>query len=181
LSINLPVSSRFSNLLGYKFSNYFLMIFRILLLPVVILSFSSVILLIWIFLLLLDSVDKSLPLLFVFEKKQLFFFNFFMFNFLKNYLFFIYLFLFTYLHVHTLGHFFTLPPSPTLPPSLPQFQAGPVLPLSLILLKKGHMHNMKDKTFLLVELRMAIQKESYYRKKLFVSSICYSILMSPFH
>jgi hypothetical protein len=49
------------------------------------------------------------------------------------------------------------PPSPHFPP---QFQAGPVLPLSLILLKKRDKHNKEDKVFLLVELRIAIQK--YY-------------------
>jgi hypothetical protein len=69
------------------------------------------------------------------------------------------------------GHLFTCayivwvisPPCPTPPPfSLPsQFQAGPVLPLSLILLKKRHMHNKEDKAVLLVELRIAIQKDSY--------------------
>jgi hypothetical protein len=38
--------------------------------------------------------------------------------------------------------------------------AGPVLPLSLILLKKIHKHNKEHKAFLLVELRIAIQKYS---------------------
>jgi hypothetical protein len=62
--------------------------------------------------------------------------------------------------VHTLfGSFLPLPPSPTLsPPSPAQFQAGPVLPLSIILLKKRHTHNKEDKAFLLVELRIAIQR-----------------------
>jgi hypothetical protein len=74
---------------------------------------------------------------------------------------------FIYSHVHTLGHFFTLPhplPSPTLYPILypprPQLQVGPVLPLSLILLKKRHKHNKEDKEFLLVELRIAVQRDS---------------------
>jgi hypothetical protein len=40
------------------------------------------------------------------------------------------------------------------------FQAGPVLPLSLILLKKRHKPNKEDKAFLLVELRIAIKKYS---------------------
>jgi hypothetical protein len=53
------------------------------------------------------------------------------------------------------------PPPPPFPPFPPQFQASPVLPLWLILLKKRHMHNKKDKAFLLVELRIAIQKDSY--------------------
>jgi hypothetical protein len=59
-----------------------------------------------------------------------------------------------------LGHFFPLPPSPILSTFTPQFQAGPVLPLSIILLKKRDKHNKEDKVFLLVELRIAIQK--YY-------------------
>jgi hypothetical protein len=64
--------------------------------------------------------------------------------------------------MHTLFGSF-LPSAPLLyllPFSPPQFQAGPVLPLSLILLKKRHKHNKKDKVFLLVELRIAIQKYS---------------------
>jgi hypothetical protein len=73
---------------------------------------------------------------------------------------FIFIFLFIYSHVHTLGHFSTLSPPPPFPLSPPQFQAGPILPLSLILLKKGHMHNKKDKACLLVELRIAVQKDS---------------------
>jgi hypothetical protein len=38
----------------------------------------------------------------------------------------------------------------------PQFQAGPVLFLSLVLLKKRDKHNKEDKVFLLVELRIAM-------------------------
>jgi hypothetical protein len=57
--------------------------------------------------------------------------------------------------VHTLFGSF-LPPA-----LLPlQFQAGLVLPLLLILLKKRHKPNKEDKEFLLVELRVAIQKYS---------------------
>jgi hypothetical protein len=59
-----------------------------------------------------------------------------------------------------LGHFSTHPlPSPLLLFPL-QFQAGPVLPLSIILLKKGDKLNKEDEAFLLVELRIAIQKYS---------------------
>jgi hypothetical protein len=47
-----------------------------------------------------------------------------------------------------------------LPTYLLQFQADPVLPLSLILLKKRHKPNKEDKAFLLVELRIAIQRDS---------------------
>jgi hypothetical protein len=50
--------------------------------------------------------------------------------------------------------------SPVSSPLPPRFQAEPVLPLSLILLKRKHKHNKKDKAFLLVELRIAIQKDS---------------------
>jgi hypothetical protein len=49
-------------------------------------------------------------------------------------------------------------PPPPSPPFSPQFQAGPVLPLSLVLLKKRDKNNKEDKVFLLVELRIAIQK-----------------------
>jgi hypothetical protein len=48
---------------------------------------------------------------------------------------------FIHMCIHCLGHFSTLPLSPT------QFQAGPVLPLSLILLKNRHKHNKEDKAF----------------------------------
>jgi hypothetical protein len=53
-----------------------------------------------------------------------------------------------------LGDFSPLPT--LLHPPTPHFQAEAVLPLSLILLKKRNKHNKKDKTFLLVELRIAI-------------------------
>jgi hypothetical protein len=56
---------------------------------------------------------------------------------------------------HCLGHF-----SHPLSPTPPHFQAESVLPLSLILLKRKHKHNKKDKAFLLVELRIAIQRDS---------------------
>jgi hypothetical protein len=74
--------------------------------------------------------------------------------------YFVCLFIYMCMCIHCLGHFSTLPPDP--PASPPQFQAGPVLPSSLILLKKGHKHNKKDKVFLLVEFRIAIRKDSYY-------------------
>jgi hypothetical protein len=44
------------------------------------------------------------------------------------------------------------PPSPILFPFTPQFQAGTVLPLSLVLLKKSDNPNKEDKVFLLVEI-----------------------------
>jgi hypothetical protein len=47
-----------------------------------------------------------------------------------------------------------------LPAAPSHFQAEPVLPFSLILLKKRHKHNKEDKVFLLAELRIAIQKYS---------------------
>jgi hypothetical protein len=49
-------------------------------------------------------------------------------------------------------------PLPLSPP--PYFQAEPVLPSSPILLKRRHKHNKKDTAFLLVEIRIAIQKDS---------------------
>jgi hypothetical protein len=65
--------------------------------------------------------------------------------------------LFIYSHVHTLfGSFLPRAPLPSPLPLPPQFQAGPVLPLSLILLKKRHKPDKEDKVFLLVELRIAI-------------------------
>jgi hypothetical protein len=48
-------------------------------------------------------------------------------------------------------------PIPSLPPFPPQFQTGPGLSLSLVLLKKRDKPNKEDKVFLLVELRIAIQ------------------------
>jgi hypothetical protein len=73
--------------------------------------------------------------------------------------FFLFYFFLVYSHVHTLFWSFLHPAPLSLCP--PEFQAGLILPLSLILLKKGYMHNKKDKEFLLVELRIAVQKESY--------------------
>jgi hypothetical protein len=63
-----------------------------------------------------------------------------------------------YSHMHTLFVSF-LPPSPVSPFPL-HFKADPVLPLPLILLKRRHKHNKEGKEFLLVELRIVIQKDS---------------------
>jgi hypothetical protein len=52
------------------------------------------------------------------------------------------------------------PPPHISPPFPPQFQAGSILPLSLVLLKKREKPNKEDKEFLLVELKIAIQKYS---------------------
>jgi hypothetical protein len=75
-------------------------------------------------------------------------------TFLKN-------FLFIYSHVHTLfGPFLpSAPHSLPLPLTLPRFQGDPVLPLSLIFLKRRQSSN-KDKAFLLVERRTATQRDS---------------------
>jgi hypothetical protein len=62
--------------------------------------------------------------------------------------------------VHCLDYFFPYPSIVPSPISTPHFKAEPVLPLSLILLKKRHKHNKEEKVFLLVELRIAIQKDS---------------------
>jgi hypothetical protein len=75
----------------------------------------------------------------------------------SNFTFFNYSFI--HRRIHCLSHFYSLPP--TLPFPLPlQFQAGPVLLSSLVLLKKRDKPNKEDKVFLLVELRIAIQKYS---------------------
>jgi hypothetical protein len=50
-------------------------------------------------------------------------------------------------------------PSPS-PLHHPHFQAEPVLPFSTILLKSRHKNNKKDIVFLLVEIRIAIQRDS---------------------
>jgi hypothetical protein len=64
-----------------------------------------------------------------------------------------FIFLFIYSHVHTLFESFLTPSltSSVSPPTPPRFQADPVLPLSLILLKRRHKHIKKDKVFLLVK------------------------------
>jgi hypothetical protein len=78
-------------------------------------------------------------------------------------------FFFTYSYVHTIFVPFLTPPPHVLPfthaptLSLPtyHFQAERVLPLSLIFLKRRYKHKKEDKEFLLVELRIAIQRDSY--------------------
>jgi hypothetical protein len=67
---------------------------------------------------------------------------------------------FIYMCIHCVGNFSTLPPT-QFPPT--QLQAGPILPLSLILLKKRHTRNKEDKAFLLV-------KSSYTEKFLLLLS-----------
>jgi hypothetical protein len=71
-------------------------------------------------------------------------------NFFKNYSF-------IHMCMHCFGDFSHSLPLST---SLLHFQAEPVLPLSLILLKKRHKHNKEDKSFLLAELRITMQRES---------------------
>jgi hypothetical protein len=46
------------------------------------------------------------------------------------------------------------------PPPTPHFKAEPVLPLSLILLKRRHKHNKEDNAFLLAEIRIVTQRDS---------------------
>jgi hypothetical protein len=65
--------------------------------------------------------------------------------------------LFIYSHVHTLFGSFPPPAPLPLPSSLPQVQAGPVLPLFLILLKNRHKPQKEDKAFLLVELKIVTE------------------------
>jgi hypothetical protein len=80
------------------------------------------------------------------------------------------LFNYSFIHmcIHFLGHFSLLPPSPTLFPSATHFQAEPVLPLSLILLKRRHELNKEDKAFFLV-------KDSYTERFLALLS-CTNVL-----
>jgi hypothetical protein len=64
-----------------------------------------------------------------------------------------------------LGHISHLPPDPSLspPPPPPHFQAEPVLTFTTILLiREDISNNKKDKMFLLVEIRIAIQRDSYH-------------------
>jgi hypothetical protein len=76
---------------------------------------------------------------------------------------FIYLFVFIHLFTYAYIVWVISPPDPPQSaPHPPGFQAEPVLPLSLILLKRRHKHKKKDKAFLLVELRVAIQRDSYH-------------------
>jgi hypothetical protein len=51
------------------------------------------------------------------------------------------------------------PPHPS-PPHTPCLPGRTVLPLSLFLLKRKHKDNKEDKAFLLVEIRIAIQRDS---------------------
>jgi hypothetical protein len=67
------------------------------------------------------------------------------------------------------GPFFPLP----LPP--PCFQAEPVLPFSPVPLKRRHKHSKKDKAFLLVEIRTAIQRDS---RHCFYAQVYYNLIGS---
>jgi hypothetical protein len=61
------------------------------------------------------------------------------------------------------------PPLPPCPPFLPQFQAGPFLPVWLILVKNRDKHNKEDKVFLLV-------KDSY--PEIFLASLSCTCVMT---
>jgi hypothetical protein len=52
------------------------------------------------------------------------------------------------------------PPAPFLSSHPPGFQAEPALPSSPILLREDISNNKKDKAFLLVEIRIAIERDS---------------------
>jgi hypothetical protein len=66
---------------------------------------------------------------------------------------------FIHMCIHCLGHFSLLPLPPPFPLHNLHFLAEPVLPLSLILLKRTN-NNKIDKGVLLVEKRIAIQRDS---------------------
>jgi hypothetical protein len=73
--------------------------------------------------------------------------------------YFIFIYLFLIIHLFTCAYIVWVisPPLLPCPPLSPtQFQAGPVLPISLISLKKRHKPKEEDKAFLLVEFRIAI-------------------------
>jgi hypothetical protein len=77
--------------------------------------------------------------------------------------FFLSFLLFIYSYVHTLCESFLSSTSALIPHTLPlpsHFQTEPVLPFSPILLKRIHEHNKEEKAFLLLELTIAIQKDS---------------------
>jgi hypothetical protein len=63
--------------------------------------------------------------------------------------------------MHTLGHFSTLDPSFSYapPPSVPGKSCSTLI---TNFVEKLHKHNKEDKAFLLLELRIPIQRESYY-------------------
>jgi hypothetical protein len=63
------------------------------------------------------------------------------------------------------------------PHTPPHFQAETVLPLSLILLKRQHKHNKKDKAFLLLELRIAIQRDSWSSSRVDLCHFKVSVLI----
>ena len=71
---NYPFLFNFSNLVEYRFLKYVHVILWIFLVSFVIIPFSSLILLIWIFsLYLLVNLNKGLPILLIFLKNQLYF------------------------------------------------------------------------------------------------------------
>jgi hypothetical protein len=100
--------------------------------------------------------------------------------------------LFIYSHVRTLFGSSpppSPPPAPSCSPSLPlppPFQAEPVLPLSLILLKRGHKHNKKDKVFLLVKdsyierFQHCFHVQMCYNPSWFISNWSLHWFLSPF-
>jgi hypothetical protein len=124
------------------------------------------------FYLSLSTLIPHPPLVFHFPTTFMFFFSDFTYERKHEILIFLFSFFFPFIHmcIHCLGHFSTMPPSSPLSPSPALFQAGPLLPLSLILLKKRHKHNKGDKAFLIAELRIAIQRDPYH---CFCVPMCY--------
>jgi hypothetical protein len=72
----------------------------------------------------------------------------------------IYIYIFFFIHLFTCAYIVWDDSPFTLPLSPPHFQAKPVLPFSPILLKSNVSNNKKDKGFLLVEIRTAVQRDS---------------------
>jgi hypothetical protein len=83
----------------------------------------------------------------------------------RTIIFFLFLVYFSFIHIVICAHIVSaisspLPFVPYLSPHQPIFQAEPVLNFSPVLLKRRHSNNKKDITFWLVEIRIAIQRNS---------------------
>jgi hypothetical protein len=68
--------------------------------------------------------------------------------------------LFIYSYVHTLGHFSPRPPPPPSPPHALTSKQNLFYPFLQFCWREDTSNNKKDKAFLLVEIRIAIQRDS---------------------